>query len=529
VATDFLMHINFTGIRGGMVLISADDPGGNSSQNEEDTRILIHTYGHLPIFDPSSPQEAKEMIKVAYDLSEQTESCFVLRPVMRVCHARSIMEISDMVAVSERKPDFINDRSRYVMSAVAEKAAGGKMRPLWRHELLNQKQADFTAIAEASPFNWIEEGDGDIGLIGCGIGYSYIKEAESMLGKKYPVLKLGTLPLPREKVLEFLQKVKTVIVFEEIEPVVERLVKLLCFEAGISVKVLGRESFLPAVGELSAYGVVDALAKLDSSISTGNSSTISAQIAPPIRTRTQCVGCSYRGLLNALKQVIRKHKGVVTGDIGCHDAGSFPPIELQSTIYCMGASIPLATGMKASGFDKPVVALIGDSTFFHMGINGLINAIYNRSNITIVVADNGTTAMTGFQPHPGSGEDIRRQAAPKISVQKLVEALGISARTVNPYNIEETRAAIEEAVKEEGVSVVVSCAPCYLRASRRNILPFQPRKVKIDSERCNGCKTCINDFGCPALRYENEKVTKNEMTCVDCGLCADVCKRGAII
>jgi len=526
VATDFLMHINFTGVRGGLVLVSADDPGGNSSQNEEDTRILVHTYAHLPILDPSSPQEAKEMIKAAFDLSEQTESCFVLRPVMRVCHARAIMDLPEQSATPEGKPEFINDRSRYVMSAVAEKAAGGKMRPLWRHELLNRKQADFTAIAEVSPFNWIEDGEGDIGLVGCGIGYSYIKEAEGMLANKYPVLKLGTLPLPRKKVLEFLQKVKTVIIFEEIEPVVERMVKQVCFEEGISVKVLGRDSFLPAVGELSAHGVVEALAKLDSSIPYNPS--FAPPIASPIRTRTQCVGCSYRGLLNALKQVIRKHKGVVTGDIGCHDAGSFPPIELQSTIYCMGASIPIATGMKASGFDKPVVALIGDSTFFHMGINGLINAIYNRSNITILVADNGTTAMTGFQPHPGSGEDIHRQSAPKISVQKLAEALGISARTVNPYNIEETRTAIEDAVNEEGVSVVVSSAPCYLRTSRRGNIPFEQRKVKIDPERCNGCKICINDFGCPSLRFENGKVSLNEMTCVDCGLCADVCKRGAI-
>jgi indolepyruvate ferredoxin oxidoreductase alpha subunit len=528
VATDFLMHMNFTGVRGGMVLVSADDPGGNSSQNDEDTRILVHTYAHLPIFDPSSPKEAKDMIKAGFELSEQTGSCFVLRPVMRVCHARSIMEITENMSLPDKPAEFINDRSRYVMSAVAEKAAGGKMRPLWRHELLNQKQAEFVAIAESSPFNWIEEGDGKIGLIGCGIGYSYIKEAESMLGKKLPVLKLGTLPLPRNKVLQFLNNVSTVIIFEELEPVVERLIKQLCFEEGISIKVLGRESFLPAVGELSAIGVVEAVAKLDNSVDAGKNPPLAAAIVAPVRTRTQCVGCSYRGLLNALKQVMRKHKGVVTGDIGCHDAGSFPPIELQSTIYCMGASIPIASGMKASGLDRPVVALIGDSTFFHLGINGLINAIYNRSNITIVVADNGTTAMTGFQPHAGSGEDIHRKAAPKISVQKLAEALGINARTVNPYNIEETRAAIEEAVNEEGVSVVVSQAPCYLRTVRRNVLPFNPRKVKIDLELCNGCKTCINDFGCPALRYENKKVIMNETTCVNCGLCADVCKRGAI-
>jgi indolepyruvate ferredoxin oxidoreductase alpha subunit len=402
------------------------------------------------------------------------------------------------------------------------------MRPQWRHELLNKKQEEFTELAESSPYNWIEAGTGAIGLIGCGVDYAYIKEAESKLEKKYPVLKLGTLPLPRKKVIDFLHGLKTVIVFEEVEPVVERLIKEICYEEHIDIQVLGRESFLPSTGELLTTDVIEALARLEGKVQNEAGASDSNRLAAPIRTRTQCVGCSYRGLLNALKNVVRKHKGIVTGDIGCHDAGSFPPIELQSTIYCMGASIPIATGIKASGFDRPVVALIGDSTFFHSGVSGLLNAVYNQSNITIVVADNSTTAMTGFQPHPGSGEDIRRQPAPKISIEKLIESLGIKARTVNPYNIEETRAALEEAVQSEGVSVVISRAPCYLRISNNENPPFIPRDVHIDPERCNGCRICINDFGCPALHYEDGKVVMDEMTCVKCGLCADVCKRGAI-
>jgi indolepyruvate ferredoxin oxidoreductase alpha subunit len=447
---------------------------------------------------------------------------------MRVCHARAVIDLLDENPGLDRKAEFINDRSRYVMSAVSEKAADGKMRPQWRHQLLNEKQAEFTAIAEESPFNRIEEGEGEIGLIGCGVGYSYIKEAEKLLGRKYPILKLGTLPLPRQKVLNFLKTVKTVVVFEEIEPVVERLLKQLCFEEGLAVGVLGRESFLPSEGELFTSTVIEALSKLDESVLQGKDATYTSKVSAPLRTRTQCVGCSYRSLLNAIKRVMRRHKGIVTGDIGCHDAGSFPPIELQSTIYCMGSSIPIATGIKKSGFEPPVLALIGDSTFFHLGVNGLLNAVYNKSNITIVVADNGTTAMTGFQPHPGSGEDIHRQPAPLISVEKLVESLGITARKVNPYNIGETMSALEEAVGEEGVSVVISVAPCFLRSSKNAKPPFTPRKVHIDPERCNGCKTCINDFGCPALHYENGKVVLDESTCVDCGQCVDVCRRGAI-
>ena len=533
VATDFLMHMNFTGVRAGMVLVSADDPGANSSQNEEDTRILCHTYGHLPMFDPSNPVEAKEMIKEAYNLSEQTLSCYVLRPVMRVCHARSVVEMDENAAPRSFEANFINDRTRYVMSAVTEKEAGGRLRPLWRHELLNKKQEEFTTIAENSRFNWSEEGESEIALIGCGLGYSYIKEAEQMLKRKFPVLKLGTLPLPKNKVLKFLKTVKIAVIFEEIEPVVERLIKQLCFEEGINVQVFGRESFLPSEGELSAQIVIEAVNKLEAK-DCGNcevSETVdaSSQVAAPLRTRTQCVGCSYRGLLNALKETVMiKHKGIVTGDIGCHDAGSFAPIEVQSTIYCMGSSIPIAAGIKAAGFKKPVVALIGDSTFFHLGLNGLVSSVYNQANITVVLAENGTTAMTGFQPHANSGEYLTHEAAPRISPQALVESLGIKPHKCNPYDIASVKAALEAAIQEPGVSVVLSQAPCLLRVSKKDKLPFTPRKVSIDAERCNGCKICINNFGCPALHYENEKVTLDALTCVQCGLCADVCKRGAI-
>ena len=533
VATDFMMHLAFTGVRAGMVMISADDPGANSSQNEEDTRILCHTYGHLPMFDPSNPTEAKEMIKEAFILSEQTLSCYILRPVMRICHARSVIEMDENAAPHEFKSDFVNDRTRYVMSAVSEKAAGGRNRPLWRHELLNKKQEEYTDIAENSRFNWSEEGDSEIGLIGCGLGYSYIKEAEQMLDRKFPILKLGTLPLPTKKVLAFLKTVKNVVIFEEIEPVVERLIKQLCFEQGVNVQVYGREGFIPSEGELSAHIVIEAVNKLEAK-DCGNCKgskavEASSQISAPIRTRTQCVGCSYRGLLNALKETIMiKHKGMVTGDIGCHDAGSFVPIEVQSTIYCMGASIPMAAGIKAAGYDKPVVALIGDSTFFHLGFNGLVSSVYNKANITVVLAENGTTAMTGFQPHANSGEYLTHEVAPRIRPQALVESLGIKPHKCNPYDIASVKTALEAAILEPGVSVVLSQAPCLLRLSKSDKLPYTPRKVSIDAERCNGCKICINNFGCPALHYENDKVTLDELTCVECGMCADVCKRGAI-
>lgn len=528
-ATDFIMHLNFTGVRGGMVLVSADDPGANSSQNEEDTRILIHNYAHLPLFDPATPEEAKEMIKEAFGLSEKTGSCFVLRPVMRICHSRSIIQ-------AETPPDFVrtpvfeNDRSRFVMSAVSEPKAGGLMRPIWRHRLLNEKQAEFIHYAEESKFNSIEEGEGRTGLVGCGIGYTYIKEAESLLDRKFPVLKLGTLPLPRQKVISYIRNLDAVIVFEEVEPVVERMLKQICHEEGLTAKIMGREHFLPAEGELTPEMVIEALQKQGIVEACGNKAA-APQIAAPVRTRTQCVGCAHRGLLSALKQVARKKKAVVTGDIGCYDAGSFPPIELQSTIFCMGSSIPMASGIAKAGLERPVVAVIGDSTFFHNGLLGLVNAVNNRSNLTVILCDNATTAMTGFQPHPGSGMNIYKEQVPGLSPEKIGEALGVKTRVVNPYLMEETKAAITEAVEEEGVSLVISRAPCFLLSTRKGGKAFfSPRPVKMDSEKCNGCKICLNDLGCPALHYAavEKKVYVDFNSCVQCGLCADICRRGAL-
>jgi len=527
IVTDFLMHLNFTGVRGGLVLISADDPGGNSSQNEEDTRILTHTYAHLPVFDPSTASEAKEMVSAAFELSEKTEMCFVLRPVMRICHSRTMVAFN-LIQATSRPADFVNDRSRYVMSAVVEKSAGGQMRPVVRHRWLNQKQRQLEELAETSPFNAIEAGEGRIGLVGCGIGYTYCKEIEALTGRKFPILKIGTLPLPRKKVLDFAETVDTLVVFEEIEPLVERQLKEILYDAEKQNHVLGRSGFLPAEGELTVRTVLQAVAALDESLYQFIPQPFPLTISAPIRTRTQCVGCSHRGLLHALKLVTRKTKAVVTGDIGCYDAGSFPPMELQSTIYCMGASIPMASGIAHSGFDKPVFAIIGDSTFFHSGVPGLINAVHNNARLVVIIADNRTTAMTGFQPHPGSEENARGEKVRAISIEKLAEALEVPVQTVNPYNIEETLEALKKAVMHPGVSIIVASAPCFLYAKGHGESLFESRKVEVHPELCNGCRVCIDYFGCPSIQFDGAKARIDTLTCVSCMLCIGVCRRGAI-
>ena len=526
--TDTLMHVAFTGVRGGLVLVSADDPNGNSSQNEEDTRIIAHTYAHLPVFDPSSAQEAKDMMKEAFALSEKTELCVVLRPVMRICHSRSLIEVSDEIE-PQAKADFVDDRKRFVMSAVVEPSEGGAMRPVVRHRWLNEKQKLLGEIVEQSPFNSVEEGEGKVGIVGCGVSYAYVKEAECILGRKYPVLKLCTLPLPRQKVLAFAKGKDTIIVYEELEPVVAKLIKEILFDAGVQVKVLGRDGFVPAESELSTEIVLRTLAAADPTLEYQAPEPVKLDFPVPARTRTQCIGCGYRGLLHGVKLAARRTKGVVTGDIGCHDAGSFPPLELQSTIYCMGASVPIASGIEDAGFDKPVFSIIGDSTFFHNGMLGFINGLTNKNKVITILCDNRTTAMTGFQPHPGSGQTVRGEDTVRIDTVALAEAMGVEAQVVDPYDIKGVQKALDKAIKsEKGMQLIISRKPCYLLSRRTHEQLFEPRDVSVDQERCNGCKICIDYFGCPAISIVDGKAQINQMSCVKCGMCVEVCKRGAI-
>jgi len=531
VCTDILMHLTFTGVKGGLVLVSADDPGGLSSQNEEDSRILVHTYANLPVFDPATAVEAKAMVKDAFDLSEKTQMCFVLRPVLRVCHSRSVIEFEKPTSSRFRQAKWEDDRERYIMSAVEVRGLGGIKRPQARHRWLNAKYRELAELFEKSPYNAVEPGKGGIGLIGCGIGYTYIKEASLHFSKRFPILKLGTLPIPRKMVLKFLKGRKKVVVFEEVEPVVEGLIKQLCHEERVEVEVLGRSGFYASEGELTVQSVIDAVKQADPQVKlVGEVSPRKLGIEVPVRTRTQCVGCAYRPLLYNIKRIARKKKCIVFGDIGCHDAGSFKPMELQSTIYCMGSSVPMATGAYFAGEKRPVISMIGDSTFFHLGLNGLINAAYQGSRQVIVLGDNRTTAMTGFQPHAGSGLNLRGEPAPLVDLEKLGEAIGVSVHRVDPYDLKGTYHVLEQAVGEKGVSLVIASWPCFLQSSRKEPGWLERVGVKVEESKCNGCMTCINDFGCPALVYDREKkkVHIEPLSCVKCGICAEVCRRGAI-
>lgn len=531
VATDIVMHLNFTGVNGGMVLISADDPGGLSSQNEQDSRILVHTYAGLPVFDPANAAEAKAMTKDAYELSEKTQMCFVLRPVMRVCHSRSIIDYEDYDESTFPKAEWVDDRDRYIMSAVEVRELGGIKRPQARHRWLNNKYVELAELFEQSPYNKVEDGDGDLGVIGCGIGYTYFKEAAGNFDKTYPLLKLGTLPIPPKMVAGFIKGKKKIIVFEEVEPVVENLIKQLALDNGVQLEILGRTGFYPSDGELNVPVVTRAMQKFDPELKLKQEFTPpKLDIEVPVRTRTQCVGCAHRALLYNLKKAAKKTKAVVFGDIGCHDAGSFKPLELQSTIYCMGASAPMATGAYFAGEGRPVISMMGDSTFFHLGLPGLVNAAYQNASQVIILGDNRTTAMTGFQPHAGSGVDLYGNQARRVDLEMLGHSLGIHVHNIDPIDLDASYETIMKAIEEEGVSLVIASKPCFLRTSKSDGAFYEKKKVAVDEDKCKGCMICINDFGCPALVYsaETEKVHVDELSCVQCGLCVQVCKLGAI-
>lgn len=339
------------------------------------------------------------------------------------------------------------------------------------------------------------------------------------------------LGLDRVARVKFLEGKKSVLIFEEVEPVVENLIKQIALDNGIQVRVMGRSGFYPSDGELTVPLVTKAVLKADPKL------TLKETIEPPkvdipipVRTRTQCVGCAHRPLLYNLKRVAKKKKAVVFGDIGCHDAGSFKPLELQSTIYCMGASAPMATGAYFAGEGRPVISMMGDSTFFHLGLNGVINAVYQNSNQVIVLGENSTTAMTGFQPHAGSGVNVTGSPAPAVDLAVLGQAIGLKVHVTDPYDIDGTYDILRAAVEEKGVSLVLAKKPCYLRGSRQGVEFFKPMTVAVDQDKCTGCMICINNFGCPALVFSKESKTVHvdELSCVKCGLCVQVCKVGAI-
>jgi indolepyruvate ferredoxin oxidoreductase alpha subunit len=512
VAADPLFTASYTGIKGGLVIVTADDPEMHSSQNEQDNRNYAK-FAKVPMLEPSDSQEAKEFIKLAFDLSEQFDTPVFVRTTTRISHSKSIVELSEPHHGTVQ-PGIEKQPEKYVMVPAHARR---------RHPLVEQRIKDLEAFAETFPQNRMEIQDTAVGIITSGTCYQYAKEAFP----HYSFLKLGMVyPLPKNKIKEFARTVKKLYAFEELDPFFEEQVKTL------GIEIIGKEVF-PLCGEFDPGTAQQGIL----GITAAQRSEEPLPYLPP-RPPTMCPGCPHRGLFYALNKL----KVFVAGDIGCYTLACLPPLKAVDTCVCMGASIGHAMGLdKALGKDAlgRVVAVIGDSTFLHSGITGLLDVAYNRGACTVIILDNWTTAMTGRQDHPGTGMTIKGDPTAKVNYVKLAKALGIKhVKKVNPFDLTALARVLRKEINRPEPSVVISDAPCVLfRRIDKSVLRHP---LYVEGSECIGCKACLR-IGCPAIEWktftEQEAAFHgkkkgesyiNPALCTGCELCAQLCKKGAI-
>lgn len=494
VAADPLYTASYTGVNGGMVIAVADDPGMHSSQNEQDSRHHAIASKVLMV-EPSDSAECKDFVKTSFELSEEYDVPVIVRMCTRVAHSQSAVELCDRVVPPQK--EYIKNPQKYVMMPAFA-------RP--RHVFVEERTQKLIEYAEKSPLNKVIDNGGDIGIITSGISYQYAREA---MGDKASYLKLGVVnPLPVELIKDFCKKYKKVYVIEELDDIIETHCKKLGLE------VTGKELF-GYIGEFSQALIAEKLlgVKAESSAFDGN---------VPVRPPVMCAGCPHRGLFYCLS----KNKITVSGDIGCYTLGASAPLAAMDTTICMGASISALHGFnKARGeeAEKSTVAVIGDSTFMHSGMTGLVNIAYNSTNSTVIILDNSITGMTGHQQNPTTGKNLKGDPAAAVNLEELCKAIGIKrVRVVDPYNLAETEAAIKEELAAPEASVIISRRPCAL-------LKYVKHKpaLKVVNDKCKGCKMCLK-LGCPAISVRDGKAVIDHTQCVGCGICTEVCKFGAI-
>ncbi len=531
-AADPLFSINQTGVVGGLLLVTADDPGAYASQNEQDNRNYA-LAAELPMLEPADLQETKEMTVKAFDISEELELPVMLRLTARICHARADVTLGP-IRKERREAKFNKDPMRWVMMA-------GRSRP--RHKWLRDRQQHVQEVVGALPFNRLEIGGKELGIIASGVSYVYVKEAVKKLNldNRVSVLKVATYPIPRTLVTKLIDLVSTVLIFEEVDPIIEQYVKTVAFDDKKEVEIRGRlTGDVQRQWDLNVDLVIDSLARVlnlrNEPVPEERQLLVkkAVETAPP-RFLALCAGCPHAATYYALKRAVYKlAKGpaIYSGDIGCYTLGANVPIDMQDTNYCMGASIGVGCGFSQAGVKEPIVATIGDSTFLHAGIPALINAVYNRAQLTVVVFDNRATAMTGFQPHPGTGVTATGEKTREVLIEDVAKACGAGfVEVVDPHNLEDAIAVMRRGLSFDGVSVIISRGQCVrdvLRDARKKGVATE--LYAVDWEKCNGCKVCISMFGCPAMTWKGDikKVEIDEVLCAGCGVCAQVCPMKAV-
>ena len=529
-AFDMLTHLGIRDIAGGFAIISADDPNMHSSQTEHDTRWMARC-ACIPIVEPSNPQEAKDFTKYAFEISEKVKLPVMLRSVTRLAHMFSGVTLGE---IREEKSKAHFDFSSLSLSRLMEK--GELPSPFWNpvvHKKLHEKEKRVEGYFESFEGNEITSTSKEkFGIVASGFAYNYVAEAIQKLGLngKVAVFKLATpYPLPEKKLSSFLASLKQLFVVEELEPYVELQTRALAKDVAPNLKIYGKAGYVPREGELRTEIVANNLAKI-------------LNLKPPYETPpqptvfrrilTMCAGCPHRALGYALNQAIRKAVGkreevIVENDIGCYILLSMPPFLLNDTSFCMGAGLSVAQGRYHSGCGKVNVALVGDSTFLHAGIPGLINAVYNKAPLKLIILDNSTTAMTGFQPHPGTGRTATGGPTEIVDIENIARACGVGfVKIVDPDKYKETLNVLVEMLKHEGPAVVISrrmCATLALRHLRREGRKVEP--YSVDQNVCVGCQICTKMFGCPAINWDEgrKKAKINPLLCIGCGVCSQIC------
>ena len=494
VAADPLFTISYTGVNGGFVIGVADDPAMHSSQNEQDSRHYAKA-SKIPMLEPSDSMETLEMTKLAFELSEKFDTPFFVKMCTRIAHSQSVVETGDRVEIQKT---YSKNPQKYIMMPGNAKL---------RHPVVEERTRALVEYAETAEINRVEEGsDNSIGFITSSTSYQYLKE---VFGDKHPVLKLGMIyPMPEKLIRDFASKVDRLVVVEELDGFIEEHCNTL------GVKVEGKEIF-SLIGELSQNAVADKFG-----IATTCGAVLEDNI--PNRPPVMCAGCPHRGLFYTLS----KNKLTVMGDIGCYTLGAVQPLSAIDTTICMGASISGLHGFnKANGgeTDGKTVAVIGDSTFMHSGMTGLVNIAYNSSNSTVIILDNSITGMTGHQQNPTTGFNLKGDPASKINLEALCKAVGIErVRVVDPYNLAQCDTVIKEELAVREPSVIISRRPCALLKYVKYNKP-----LKVDADKCKSCKMCMK-IGCPAISMKDGKALVDNTLCTGCGVCGQLCKFDAL-
>ncbi|MBP1592169.1 MAG: indolepyruvate ferredoxin oxidoreductase subunit alpha [Oscillospiraceae bacterium] len=509
VASDPLMSLAYVGVKGGMVIVSADDPGPISSQTEQDTR-MFGDFARIPVFDPTSPEEAFQMIQDAFDYSEKYNTPVLFRPTTRVCHAYASIEFDENFKAKEYE-GFIKDSKKWVIFP----------RLSYNNHIAIEKRNvsmgdDFSEYSHNTV-----HGSGKKAVFASGVSYSYAKE---YLGDREDVtlVKIATPhPFPEKLALSVLEKCDEVLCFEELSPYIENQLLKTAGKHHLPVKILGKAT---GHGVLAGENSSDYAAEIISQFlgeTLPEKLDISDLPELPVRPPVLCAGCPHRASFYAVKKAMAGRKTFYCGDIGCYTLGNAMPLDMCDTCLCMGAGITMAQGFNHLEKDGVAFSFVGDSTFFASGMTGVVNAVYNEADMILCVLDNSTTAMTGHQPHPGTGKNMMGDIIEKVDIIKILEGIGLKKIiTVDPLDLEASVAAVKECADTPGVKAIIVRSPC--------IALFRPTKRAVISDKCIQCKKCIREIGCPAIVIENGKVAIDNSLCTGCGLCGQICPVNAI-